>query len=304
MKAAICTAYGPPEVVVIKDIPKPLIKNNQVLVRIKASAVNSGDVRVRALQVSGFLRIMMRLIIGFTKPRKAILGTVYAGVIEEIGANVTKFKVGDEVYGLTGFNFGGHAEYIAVKEKFVMCHKPQNASFEQAAAILFGGQTAYYFLHKSRIAQSPQLKTLIYGSSGAVGTAAIQIAKYYKADITVICSESSNDLMRSLKVNNIINYDVIDLKSINNKFDLIFDAHGSIKRNDVKHLLNPNSQFLSVGSMDYAKESVEQIEFLKKLYESGNYTACIDKSFSLEDIVNAYRYVDTGKKKGNVILSI
>ncbi len=304
MKAAICTKYGPPEVIEIKDIPKPIIKSDEVLVKIIASAVNSGDIRVRGLQVSGFLKIIMRFVLGFTKPRKAVLGTQYAGIIEEIGAEVKNFKIDDQVFGLTGFNFGGHAEYIAVREKSVICHKPRNASFEEAAAIAFGGQTAHFFIHKSMVPSTPNAKILIYGASGAVGTAALQIAQYYKANITAICSQSSNELMKSLGIENVINYDKTDISKLDEKFDFIFDAHGSIKKKDIKHLLSTNAKFMSVGSLDYAKESVDQLEFLKHLFELGQYNACIDKVYSLDQIVEAHRYVDSGKKKSNVVLKI
>ncbi len=304
MKAAICTAYGGPEVIQILEAPKPKVKANHVLVKIHASAVNSGDARVRGLQVSGILRLFMRLVLGITKPRKAILGTVYAGVVEAVGVGVIKYKIGDEVYGLTGFNFGGHAEFIAVNENSVMYYKPKNASFEEAAAIAFGGQTAHYFLHKSRLSATAHMKVLIYGASGSVGSAALQIAQYYQADVTAVCSESSNAFVQQIGVQKIINYEKTNLTSIKEKYDLIFDAHGSIKKGNIQHLLSPNAHFFSVGAMDYAKESIDQLKFLNHLFESGKYQVCIDKSYSLDDIVEAHRYVDTGKKKGNVVLKI
>lgn len=304
MKAAICTKYGNPEVVIIKDVQKPIVKPDEILVKIYASAINSGDVKVRGLQVPPFLKLIMRFVLGFQKPRKATLGTQYVGIVEEIGNKVTKFKIGDEVFGLRGFDFGGHAEYISVKENSVICHKPINASFEEAAAIVFGGQTAHYFIHKSIVPKTPNAKVLIYGASGAVGTAALQIAKYYKADITAVCSESSNELMNKLGITKVINYDKTDLSSITEKYEFVFDAHGSLKKSAIKHLFSPNAKFMSVSSLDYAKESSDQLLFLKQLFELGMYNACIDKTFSLDQIVEAHSYVDTGKKKGNVVLKI
>ncbi len=186
----------------------------------------------------------------------------------------------------------------------MICHKPTNASFEEAAAIAFGGQTAHFFIHKSIVPSTPNAKILIYVASGAVGTATLQIAKYYKANVTAICSESSNVLMKSLGVENIINYDKTDISKLNENFDYIFDAHGSIKKNNIKHLLSTNAKFMSVGSLDYAKESVDQLAFLKHLFELGQYNACIDKVYTLDQIVEAHRYVDSGKKKSNVVIKI
>jgi len=304
MKAVICTKYGPPEVLHITMVEKPVPKDNEILVKIIASAVNSGDVRVRGLVVEGFLRIIMRLVLGFTKPRKPILGTVFSGIVEKVGKNVNNFKIGDEVYGLTGFGFGTYAEYICVSDKSVITQKPSNATFEEAAAICFGGQTAYYFLEKAKISEKRNLKVLIYGATGAVGTAAVQIAKYHHAQVTAVCSTNGKALVKELGADNIILYDQEDYTKISEKFDIIFDAVGKISKKQCKHLLHDEGVFKSVASLDTASEEIKQLVFLGELFEQGKYNATIDKIYAIDEIVEAHRYVDTGRKKGNVVLRI
>lgn len=304
MKAAVCTAYGPPEVVVIRDISKPVPGGGDILVKVAASAVNSGDVRVRGLAVSGFLRIIMHLAVGFTRPRKPVLGVVFAGTVEETGAKVTEFKPGDHVYGLTGFRFGGHAEYISVPAKSIVVKKPVNASFAESAAILFGGQTAHFFLHKAGIEQMKSPSVLIIGATGSVGSAAVQIARYYNARVTAVCSSAGAALAHNLGAEKVIPYDKEDFTKTGERFDIIFDAVDKAPEKLCSHLLSSGGIYTTVGGMNYAKESREQLLFLKKLFEEGSYQAVIDKVFSLEDIVSAHRYVDTGRKKGNAVLLI
>ena len=304
MKAAICTKYGPPEVLKIKMVEKPVPKDNEILIKIIASAVNSGDVRVRGLVVEGFMKIVMRLVLGFSKPRKPILGTVFSGIVEQVGKNVSNFKIADEVYGIRGFKFGTYAEYIAVADKSVIVKKPFNATFEEAAAICFGGQTAYYFLEKAKISEKANLKILIYGATGAVGTAAIQIAKYHNAQITAVCSEHGKELVRKLGVDKTVLYDKEDYAKITEKFDIIFDAVGKITKKQCAHLLNNKGIFKSVEGFEVASVEIRQLLFLQELFEKGKYKATIDKIYSLDNIVEAHRYVDTGRKKGNVVLRI
>jgi NADPH:quinone reductase-like Zn-dependent oxidoreductase len=304
MKAVICTKYGPPEVLQIQDVSKPIPKDSEILVKIVATAVNSGDVRVRALDVKGFMKTVMRLVLGFSKPRKPILGTVFSGRVEQVGKNVSKFKIADEVFGITGFKFGTYAEYIAVSEKSVVVKKPFNATFEEAAAICFGGQTAYYFLEKAKISKKANLKVLVYGATGAVGTAAIQIAKYHNAEVTAVCSEQGKELVKELGADKIILYDKEDYTKTAEKFDIIFDAVGKITKRQSGHLLNKGGIFKSVEGFDMASEEIKQLEFLRKLFEKGKYKATIDRIYSIDEIVVAHRYVDTGRKKGNVVIKI
>ena len=226
MKAITCTAYGAPEVLRITEIAKPQPRDNEVLVKIMATAVNSGDVRVRGLAVGGFVRIVMRFVLGFTRPRKPVLGNVLSGVVEAVGKNVQAFSVGDAVFASTGFKFGAYADYITLPEDGTLAHKPANASFEEAAAILFGGMTALYFLQKAGIASRPGQQVLVYGAAGSVGTAAIQIAKHYKATVTAVCSEQGVALAKALGSNEIIVYSQQDFTQSGKTFDIVFDAVG------------------------------------------------------------------------------
>jgi NADPH:quinone reductase-like Zn-dependent oxidoreductase len=303
MKAVICTRYGSPEVLQIQEISKPIPNDSQILVKIVATAVNSADVRVRSLDVKGFLKVVMRLVLGISKPRKPILGTVFSGIVETVGNKVSKFKAGDNVFGMTGFKFSTHAEFIAVNQNSNVIVMPHNASFEEAAAIIFGGQTAIYFLDKARITQRPNKKVLIIGATGSVGTAAMQIAKHYCADITAVCSSKGQKLVGELGVTNIILYDKEDFTKQTEKFDIIFDAVGKSNRKQCKTLLNKNGVYTSVSSVN-ASETIQQLQLLKELFEKGAFKAVIDKTFQIDEIVEAHRYVDTGRKKGNVVLRI
>jgi NADPH:quinone reductase-like Zn-dependent oxidoreductase len=304
MKAIICPTYGPPDVLKIEEVAKPVPKANEILINIKASTVNSGDVRVRGLQVSGFLKLVMRFVLGFTGPRKKILGTVYAGVVEETGKDIKRFKTGDEVFGMTGMKFGAHAEYIAIKENAVVELKPVNASFEDAAAIVFGGSTAIHFLQKAKIDRLQKPRVLIYGASGSVGTSAIQIAKSYGAIVTAVCSEAGLDLCKRLGATTVMNYKQQDFTKAEQKYDIIFDTAGKLKKRDCAHCLEQEGVFKTVGGLEVAAETKEQLMYLKNLYESNQLLPVIDKIFEFNKIQEAHRYVDTGRKKGNVVLKM
>lgn len=303
MKAVICTKYGTPEVLQIQEVSKPIPKDSQILVKIVATAVNSGDVRVRSFDVKGFLKVVMQVILGISKPRKPILGTVFSGVVETVGDKVSKFKVGDKVFGMTGFNFGTYAEYIAVNQNSTVMEMPNNATFEEAVAIIFGGHTAIYFLDKAKIAGKPNKKILIIGATGSVGTAAIQIAKYHNADITAVCSSEGQKLVGELGITEIILYDKEDFTKQTEKFDIIFDAVGTSNRKQCKKLLNGNGIYKSVSS-GYVSETIQQLQLLKELFEKGAFKTVIDRTFQMDEIIEAHRYVDTGRKKGNVVLKI
>ncbi len=302
MKAIVCTQYGGPEVLHIAEVPTPTPKDDEILVRIIATSVNSGDARVRSLQVkSGLTRLIMRLVLGISKPRRPILGTVFAGVVETVGSKVTAFKVGDKVFGMTGLKFGTYAEYIAVNQKSKVITMPANATFEEAAAIVFGGQTAIYFLEKAKIAERTNPKILIIGATGSVGTSAIQIATYYKADITAVCSTGGLQLVHELGVNNIVLYDKEEFISQTEQFDIIFDAIGKSNKKQCEPLLNKNGIYKNVESV-YAEETIQQLQLLKQLFEKGELKAVIDKTYKMEEIMAAHTYVDAGRKKGNVVL--
>ncbi len=303
MKAVICTNYGGPEVLQIQEVSKPSPDNNQILVKIIATAVNSGDVRVRSLDVKGFMKFIMRLVLGISRPRKPILGTVFSGIVESIGDNVSIFKIGDSVSGMTGLQFGTYAEYIAVNENSNVIEMPINATYEEAVAIIFGGQTAIYFLEKAKIAKKVNQKILIIGATGSVGIAAVQIAKHYNAIITAVCSSNGHKLVSELGIKKIVLYDKEDFTSLVEKFDIIFDAVGKSNKNQCKNLLTENGVYKNVSSV-YASETIQQLQLLKDLFEKGAFKATIDKIFPMEKIVDAHRYADTGRKKGNVVLKI
>ena len=303
MKAIVCTKYGPPEVLKIQELPKPSAKHGEILIKIVATAVNSGDVRVRGLQVKGVMKVIMRLVIGFNKPRKPVLGTVFSGIVETIGSSVTKFKKGDEVFGMTGFKFGTYAEYLVLKEQDNVLLKPKNASFEEAAALPFGGQTAIYFLQKAGIEKLSNSELLILGATGSVGIAATQIAKEYQARITAVCSSSGVKLVESFGVSKVIQYNKEEVSKLTSKYDIVFDAVGSYSKKQCKKLLKKGGVYKTVGGMEVANESINQLELLKELYEKGRYNATIDKIFQMDQVVEAHKYVDTGRKKGNGILS-
>ncbi len=302
MKAAICTKYGPPEVLEIQEVPTPSPRRHEILVRIMAAGVNSGDARIRSLRVTGFMKVIMRLVLGVSKPRQPILGNVFAGVVEGVGNRVTKFKLGDRVFGMTGFQCGTYAEYVAVNENSNVMEMPTNATFEEAAAIVFGGQTALHFLEKARICEKRDLKVLIAGATGSVGSAAIQIAKHHKADVSAICSSQGQRLVNELGVEKAFLYDR-DLSTGTEKFDIIFDAHGQLDDSLRDSLLKKGGRYQSVSS-GYASETIHQLQQLKELFELGKLKAVVDRTFPMAKIVDAHRYVDMGRKKGNVVLRI
>lgn len=304
MKAVVCTQYGPPEVLQIRETEKPVPQKDQILIRIVATAVNSGDTRVRSLGATGFLKIAMCLLLGIAKPRKPILGNVFSGVVEAVGDRVDKFKAGDQVFGMTGFKFGTYAEYIAVNQNGNVAEMPQNATFEEAAAIIFGGSTAIYFLRKAKLDTKPYRKVLIYGATGSVGSSAVQIAKFYKALVTAVCGGAGTQLTQSLGADYTINYTREDFTQTAEKFDVIFDCVGKINKKSCAHLLLPDGKYISVGQLDIADEHTEQLLFLKILYEQGKLQPVIDRIYPLDGIIEAHRYADTGRKKGNVVIRI
>jgi NADPH:quinone reductase-like Zn-dependent oxidoreductase len=303
MKAVYCTAYGPPDVLQIRDVPTPEPTDDQILVKIVATAVNSGDIRVRSLDVQGLMRVAMRLVLGISKPRKPILGTVYAGIVERTGRNVSAFTIGDKVFGMTGFKFGTYAEYITVAQNSNILAMPVNASFDEAAAIVFGGQTAIHFLEKAKIAERSHPRVLILGATGSVGAAAVQIVHHHHAHVTAVCSSAGRDLVAALGVESIVHYDTQDLTHLTDTYDIIFDAVGMYRKDQWQRRLNANGVYVSV-SAGYASENLHQLRLLKELFERGELTATIDRTFTMSEIVEAHRYVETGRKKGNVVVAI
>ncbi|HMQ05774.1 MAG TPA: zinc-binding dehydrogenase [Saprospiraceae bacterium] len=304
MNAILCTHYGPPEVLQIRKVITPAPSQNEILVKIIATSVNSADVRVRGLAVDGFMKIIMKIVLGFNKPRKPILGTVYSGIVVKKGKNVSDFNIGDEVFGMTGFKFATYAEYLTVSTKSTVTHKPVNASFEEAAALPFGGQTAIYFLEKAGIHRAKNPKVLIIGASGTVGTAALQIAGIYHAEITAVCSTAGVELAKKLGATYIIPYDKEDFTMSVGDFDIIFDASGKTTKKQCYKLLKKGGVFKTVGGMEMAAEKKKQLLLLKEWFEKCIYMAIIDKTFPMKDVIEAHRYAESGKKKGNIVLKM
>lgn len=305
MKAIICKKYGPPNVLEMADVPKPKPKADEVLIKIMATAVNSADVRVRGLVVDGFLRrYIMRIVLGFTKPRKAILGIAFSGIVVEVGGNVSQYKVGEEIYGNTGFKFGTYAEYITLSKNACFTYKPSDATFNEAAALPFGGTTALYFLRKTPLVNTAGLKILIYGATGSVGTAAIEIAKYYEARVTSVCSEAGKKLAKRLGSNEIIDYTETNFETLPIKYDIVFDAVGKITKSQCKNILKKKGIYISVQGGDVAKATKGQLELLRQLFDTRYLHANIDKIFDFDEMIEAHEYVETGRKKANVIIRV
>ena len=325
MKAIVCTRYGPPEVLRLKEVEKPSPRDNEVLIKIHATTVNAGDCEIRSFKIPIWIWLPMRLFFGLRKPRRPILGQELAGEIEAVGKDVKSFKEGDKVIASTGIGMGAYAEYICLAEESeegVLAAKPTNMTYEEAAAVPTWGLNALHFLRKAHI--QPDQKVLINGACGSIGTFAVQLAKHFGAEVTGVDSSEKLEVLRSIGADQVIDYTQEDFTKNGQSYDVIFDVVGkssfsrsirSLKKNGFYLCANPRLSHMIRGlwtSITSNKKIIsgaarldsEDLMFLKELIEVGKLKSVIDRSYRLNQIPAAHRYVETGLKKGHVAITV
>ncbi len=322
MQAVICDQYGPPDGLQLFEVNKPAPERGEVLIKVDATTVSSGDWRVSSLNVPRGFGLLMRLALGWHGPRQPILGTEFAGVVEAVGADGGQFKAGDAVFGFTDMAMGCHAQYLCMPQSGALALKPANLSDAQAAALSFGGTTALSFFRRGQLKRGDQL--LINGASGAVGTAAVQLAKHFGAEVTAVCSTANLALMKSLGATHVIDYTQQDFTKNGKAYDVIMDTAGTAPFAHCEASLKVGGRLLMVladlPSMlkipwialtrrkkliaGPAKGRAEDIRLLAELAEKGQFMPVIDRSYPLAQIAEAYRYVATGRKCGNVVITV
>ncbi len=296
MKAVVYERYGPPDVLQLRDIPKPSPKDNEILIKVVATSVTAGDWRMRKAQP-----FVVRLFSGLFKPKKVkILGFEVAGIVDEVGNKVERFKMGDSVFASCGFMFGGYAEYKCLPDNNLVELKPSNMTFAEAATVPIGALTALQFLRQGGVKAGHNV--LIYGASGSVGTFAVQIAKYFGAEVTGVCSTQNKELVHSLGADRIVDYTAEDFRNLPQKFDAIFDAVGKISRSQCSKILKPGATFVTVKGSP--KKGPKDLNTLKNIIEAGKLRTVIDKTYDLESIRDAHAYVEKFRKRGNVSVKI
>ncbi|HEU5218993.1 MAG TPA: NAD(P)-dependent alcohol dehydrogenase [Gemmatimonadales bacterium] len=306
MKAVLWTAYGPPEVLQLGELPIPEPKRGQVRIRVHATSVTYSDTFARGLAIRPFFRFVARLILGFRRPKRwPVLGIVVAGEIDRVGAGVTSFREGDPVFGMNPFGAGGYAEYLCMNAGKLLVTKPANLSYRDAAAIPYGGLLALHFLRAAGIRSG--MRVLIYGASGATGSSAVQLAKHFGAHVTGVCSAGNLELVRSLGADAVIDYTSQDFSTMGDRYDLVFAAVGGRyhppSEETCRRVLAPGGRYVSVDGWN-PKMTRERLLELRDLAASGALRAVIDRCYPLAELAEAHRYVETRRKRGNVVIDV
>ena len=305
MQAVVCTRYGPPEVLRLEERATPTPQKNEVLVRIRATAVTSSDCYLRGLRLTTTYRIMARLAVGWSAPRQPVLGMVLSGEVASIGSDVRSFQVGDRVFGFNRHRFGTYAQYVCWPQDAPLATRPVNLTDEDAAAIVYGGLLALHFLRKADVRAGQ--KVLVFGASGAVGTCAVQLARHLGAEVTGVCSAANTALVGSLGASTVIDYTAEDFTDRNERYDLIFDAVGKRKSATAlrrcQRVLAPGGVCVSVDD-GTPRLRRDDLTSLGELAAAGEIRPVIDRTYALGDIVDAHRYVDAGHKRGNVVVTV
>jgi NADPH:quinone reductase-like Zn-dependent oxidoreductase len=309
MKAAVCTGYGPPEVLKIVQREKPAPREDEVLVRICAASVTNSDIFIRGSRIPLPMLIPMRIMMGIRKPRNEILGEVLSGIVEAVGSRITRFHVGDHVYGLTGFSLGAYADYKCMKEadskRGCLAIKPRNLSFEEATSAAYGGLLAFQFLERADV--QPNQKVLIYGASGTSGTIAVQLAKHLSAEVTAVCGPGNISLVKKLGADKTIDYtnasEIARLEHYSLVMDCVGKARSSALKEACKAALTEGGKYISIDDAALLLSS-PRLDRIRELIEQGRIVPVNDRSFSLEQIVEAHTYVELGHKKGNVAITV
>ncbi len=305
MQAVVCTKYGPPEVLRLEEVPTPAPRKNEVRIRILATAVTSSDCYTRGLNLSPAYRLMARLVLGWNAPRQPVLGMVLSGKVDSIGPDVRSFEVGERVFGFNRYLFGTYAQYVCWPEDGLLAARPASLTDEEAVAIPYGGLLALSYLRKAGVRAGQSV--LVFGASGAVGTSAVQLARHLGAEVTGVCSSANVGLVTSLGAARVVDYTVEDFVDGTERYDLIFDAIGKRKSaaalRHCRQVLAPDGACISVddGTPNLRRED---LVLLGELAAKGEIRPVIDRTYALDEIVDAHRYVDGGHKRGNVVITV